>query len=130
MIHRRRRALGPDTRLRGSERPSRGPKQDGCRIRSSLRIVNPTAAAGNECVRRGIISILVLVREDFPWTAKVYLGAAWEGRVIRNRRCAKLTRFTVQRGYMFRHGNSWLTTTNVMGPLQLTRAEAPLHKPR
>jgi hypothetical protein len=46
-----------------------------------------------------------------------------------NRLLAKFTRFTVQPGYIFRHGNSRLTASNVMGSLQLTRAEAPLHKP-
>jgi hypothetical protein len=48
----------------------------------------------------------------------------------RNRRYAKLARFTVPQGYMFRHGNSRLTASNVMDSLQLTCAEAPLHKPR
>ncbi len=43
---------------------------------------------------------------------------------------AKFARFTVQRGYMLRHGASRHTASNVMGSLQLTCAEAPLHKPR
>src|ERR1700722_15488600 len=37
---------------------------------------------------------------------------------------------TEQRGYTLRHGDSPLTPRDVMGSLQLTRAEAPLHKPR
>jgi hypothetical protein len=92
--------------------------QDGCRTRSSLRAVNPTAAIGNECVRRGVISILVLVLEDFPWAAKFYLGAAWECLVSRNRPGTKLPRFTARRGYMFRHANSYLTASNLLAWLQ------------
>jgi Domain of unknown function (DUF4349) len=48
----------------------------------------------------------------------------------RNRRHAKLALFAVQRGYMFRHGKSRLTTSNIMGSLQLTCVETPLHEPR
>ena len=36
----------------------------------------------------------------------------------------------VLRGYMFRHENRCLPASNVIGSLQLMRAEAPLHKPR
>jgi hypothetical protein len=43
---------------------------------------------------------------------------------------AKFARFAVQRGYMLRHGGSQLMASNVVGSLQLTCAEAPLHKPR
>jgi hypothetical protein len=37
---------------------------------------------------------------------------------------------TVRRGYMLRHGNSRPSASDVVGSLQLTCAEAPLHKPR
>jgi hypothetical protein len=42
----------------------------------------------------------------------------------------KIGAVTVQRGYMLRHGHSRLTASDVVGSLQLTCVEAPLHKPR
>jgi|HubBroStandDraft_1064217.scaffolds.fasta_scaffold49640_2 hypothetical protein len=62
------------------------------------------------------------------WSA--FLNGETVGNSAVSARLNKIGAVTVQRGYMLRHGNSRLTTSDVVGWLQLTCAEAPLHMPR